>query len=157
MEAESRRYEGRPEDGDFRSSDSPRAHGTSAVPLLRLLRLSLPSVDIHTLSSSGYSISSPISVCPTTLATWTSTIWSSRQRCISTTYGSTRGLRPARFPNCRLYFPVRLAKPLCFVICTQVSRRYRCRYEEAYTNPNLTTWVDDYGQSVPKSSYLDQC
>jgi len=30
-------------------------------------------------------------------------------------------------------------------------------YSEAYTNPNLTTWVDDYGQTVPKNSFLGQC
>ncbi|KAJ7472267.1 glycoside hydrolase family 16 protein [Mycena galericulata] len=30
-------------------------------------------------------------------------------------------------------------------------------YIEAYTNPNLTTWVDDYGQAIPKSSFLGQC
>ncbi|EIM83185.1 glycoside hydrolase family 16 protein [Stereum hirsutum FP-91666 SS1] len=34
---------------------------------------------------------------------------------------------------------------------------YISQYEEAYTNPNLTTWVNDYGQSVPKSSYLGEC
>ncbi|KAJ3803416.1 beta-glucan synthesis-associated [Lentinula aff. detonsa] len=30
-------------------------------------------------------------------------------------------------------------------------------YLEAYTNPNLTTWRDDYKQPFPKSSYLGQC
>ncbi|KII94974.1 glycoside hydrolase family 16 protein, partial [Plicaturopsis crispa FD-325 SS-3] len=30
-------------------------------------------------------------------------------------------------------------------------------YLEAYTNPNLTTWVDDYKQPWPKSSFLGQC
>ncbi|CAE6443354.1 hypothetical protein ACGC1H_006125 [Rhizoctonia solani] len=28
---------------------------------------------------------------------------------------------------------------------------------EAYTNPNLTTWVDDYGQVVPKNKLVDNC
>ncbi|KAJ7768364.1 glycoside hydrolase family 16 protein [Mycena metata] len=28
---------------------------------------------------------------------------------------------------------------------------------QAYTNPNLTTWVDDFGQTVPKNSFLNQC
>ena len=31
------------------------------------------------------------------------------------------------------------------------------RYLEAYTNPNLTTWVDDFGQTFPKNSFLGQC
>ncbi|TFK99149.1 glycoside hydrolase family 16 protein [Pterulicium gracile] len=30
-------------------------------------------------------------------------------------------------------------------------------YFEAYNNPNLTTWVDDFGQSVPKNRLIDQC
>jgi len=31
------------------------------------------------------------------------------------------------------------------------------QYIEAYTNPNLTTWVDDYKQLIPKNSFLGQC
>jgi beta-glucan synthesis-associated protein KRE6 len=31
------------------------------------------------------------------------------------------------------------------------------RYIEAYSNPNLTTWVDDYQQPWPKNSFLGQC
>ncbi|KAF4622899.1 hypothetical protein D9613_002128 [Agrocybe pediades] len=31
------------------------------------------------------------------------------------------------------------------------------KYIEAYTNPNLTTWVDDYKQTIPKNSFLGQC
>ncbi|KAG6828111.1 hypothetical protein H0H92_009161 [Tricholoma furcatifolium] len=30
-------------------------------------------------------------------------------------------------------------------------------YLEAYTNPNLTTWVNDFGQPWPKNSLLDSC
>ncbi|PBK69280.1 beta-glucan synthesis-associated protein [Armillaria solidipes] len=30
-------------------------------------------------------------------------------------------------------------------------------YSEAYNNPNLTTWVDDYGQTIPKNSLVDGC
>ncbi|CAE6492121.1 unnamed protein product [Rhizoctonia solani] len=30
-------------------------------------------------------------------------------------------------------------------------------YVEAYTNPNITTWVDDYKQRVPKNRLIDQC
>ncbi|KAG9122163.1 hypothetical protein FRC07_001588 [Ceratobasidium sp. 392] len=28
---------------------------------------------------------------------------------------------------------------------------------EAYTNPNMTTWVDDYGQVIPKNRLVDNC
>jgi hypothetical protein len=28
---------------------------------------------------------------------------------------------------------------------------------DAYTNPLLTTWVDDYHQPVPKNKLVDQC
>ena len=31
------------------------------------------------------------------------------------------------------------------------------RYEEAYSNPNLTTWVDDYKQPMPKNKFLGEC
>ena len=31
------------------------------------------------------------------------------------------------------------------------------RHIEAYTNPNLTTWVNDYHQSWPKNRLLGQC
>ena len=31
------------------------------------------------------------------------------------------------------------------------------RYIEAYTNPNLTTWRNDYNQPFPKNSFLGQC
>ena len=34
---------------------------------------------------------------------------------------------------------------------------YIAQYEEAYTNPNLTTWVDDFGQPFPKNSFLGEC
>ncbi|KII90889.1 glycoside hydrolase family 16 protein [Plicaturopsis crispa FD-325 SS-3] len=34
---------------------------------------------------------------------------------------------------------------------------YINKYIEAYTNPNLTTWVDDYKQTVPKNSFLGEC
>ncbi|CAE6528210.1 unnamed protein product [Rhizoctonia solani] len=30
-------------------------------------------------------------------------------------------------------------------------------YIEAYTNPNLTTWIDDYKQRMPKNRLIDQC
>lgn len=31
------------------------------------------------------------------------------------------------------------------------------RYIEAYTNPNLTTWVDDYNQTIPRNSFAGEC
>ncbi|PIL37320.1 hypothetical protein GSI_01013 [Ganoderma sinense ZZ0214-1] len=31
------------------------------------------------------------------------------------------------------------------------------QFAEAYSNPNLTTWVDDYHQAWPKNSFLNQC
>jgi hypothetical protein len=31
------------------------------------------------------------------------------------------------------------------------------RYKEAYSNPNLTTWVGDYRQHWPNNSFLKQC
>ncbi|KZP04726.1 glycoside hydrolase family 16 protein [Athelia psychrophila] len=34
---------------------------------------------------------------------------------------------------------------------------YINQYIEAYTNPNLTTWKDDYEQPFPKSSFFGQC
>ncbi|KAI5123165.1 hypothetical protein M0805_000868 [Coniferiporia weirii] len=34
---------------------------------------------------------------------------------------------------------------------------YINEYIEAYTNPNLTTWQDQFGQPFPKNSFLGQC
>ncbi|KAI0348522.1 beta-glucan synthesis-associated [Trametopsis cervina] len=34
---------------------------------------------------------------------------------------------------------------------------YIDQYIDAYTNPNLTTWVDDYKQVIPKNRFLGQC
>ncbi|CAL1695543.1 unnamed protein product [Somion occarium] len=34
---------------------------------------------------------------------------------------------------------------------------YIQEYLDSYTNPNLTTWRDDYGQPFPKNSFLGQC
>ncbi|KAH9927250.1 beta-glucan synthesis-associated [Fomitopsis serialis] len=35
--------------------------------------------------------------------------------------------------------------------------KYISEYPEAYNNPNLTTWQDDYGHPFPKNSFLGQC
>ncbi|KIY63440.1 glycoside hydrolase family 16 protein [Cylindrobasidium torrendii FP15055 ss-10] len=34
---------------------------------------------------------------------------------------------------------------------------YIKKHQEAYNNPNLTTWVDDYKQTIPKNSLVDGC
>ncbi|KAG8827745.1 beta-glucan synthesis-associated protein [Serendipita sp. 401] len=34
---------------------------------------------------------------------------------------------------------------------------YINHHMEAYTNPNLTTWVDDYGQQMPRNRLIDDC
>ncbi|KAK0469296.1 glycoside hydrolase family 16 protein [Desarmillaria tabescens] len=34
---------------------------------------------------------------------------------------------------------------------------YISTYSGAYTNPNYTTWVDDYGQTIPKNSLVNGC
>ncbi|KAJ7913846.1 beta-glucan synthesis-associated [Mycena leptocephala] len=35
--------------------------------------------------------------------------------------------------------------------------QYINTYTEAYTNPLLTTWVDDYHQTIPKNKLIDEC
>ncbi|THU79985.1 SKN1-domain-containing protein [Dendrothele bispora CBS 962.96] len=37
------------------------------------------------------------------------------------------------------------------------TKAYINEYIEAYTNPNLTTWHDDFKQTVPKNKLVDQC
>ncbi|KIY69736.1 glycoside hydrolase family 16 protein [Cylindrobasidium torrendii FP15055 ss-10] len=37
------------------------------------------------------------------------------------------------------------------------TKAYIEKYQEAYANPNITTWVDDFKQLQPKSSLLDGC
>ncbi|KIY70163.1 glycoside hydrolase family 16 protein [Cylindrobasidium torrendii FP15055 ss-10] len=37
------------------------------------------------------------------------------------------------------------------------TKAYIEEYAEAYANPNLTTWVDDYKQPFPKNSFLGEC
>ncbi|KAF8140892.1 glycoside hydrolase family 16 protein [Mycena galopus ATCC 62051] len=37
------------------------------------------------------------------------------------------------------------------------TQAYINAYSEAYTNPLLTTWVDDYKQTIPKNSLIDEC
>ncbi|KAL5495092.1 hypothetical protein ACEPAI_554 [Sanghuangporus weigelae] len=37
------------------------------------------------------------------------------------------------------------------------TQAYINQYIEAYTNPNITTWEDDYKQINPKNSFLDEC
>ncbi|CAK5262386.1 unnamed protein product [Mycena citricolor] len=37
------------------------------------------------------------------------------------------------------------------------TQAYINTYIEAYTNPNITTWVDGYGQTVPKNNMTSKC
>ncbi|KAF9023555.1 beta-glucan synthesis-associated [Hymenopellis radicata] len=37
------------------------------------------------------------------------------------------------------------------------TKAYIEEYLEAYTNPNLTTWIDDYKQPIPRNSFLGEC
>lgn len=37
------------------------------------------------------------------------------------------------------------------------TQAYINQYIEAYTNPNLTTWADDFKQPFPKNKFLGQC
>jgi beta-glucanase (GH16 family) len=37
------------------------------------------------------------------------------------------------------------------------TQAYINKYIEAYTNPNLTTWVDDYKQPIPRSQLVNGC
>ncbi|TCD62780.1 hypothetical protein EIP91_006424 [Steccherinum ochraceum] len=37
------------------------------------------------------------------------------------------------------------------------TQAYINQYIEAYTNPLLTTWVDDYNQTIPKNSFKGEC
>jgi len=37
------------------------------------------------------------------------------------------------------------------------TQAYINQYIEAYTNPNLTTWVDDFKQTFPKNSFKGEC
>ena len=49
-----------------------------------------------------------------------------------------------------------LSKLLCDLQLSHTCA-YLTRYIEAYTNPNLTTWRDDYKQPFPKSRFLGEC
>lgn len=62
------------------------------------------------------------------------------------------GCDPAEFPtaayiNQWVHYAANLS---CVLTVTR-------RYLEAYTNPNLTTWHDDFKQPMPKNSFLGQC
>jgi len=37
------------------------------------------------------------------------------------------------------------------------TKDYIARHQAAYTNPNLTTWVDDYAQAWPRNTLVDRC
>ncbi|EEB87312.1 hypothetical protein MPER_15394, partial [Moniliophthora perniciosa FA553] len=37
------------------------------------------------------------------------------------------------------------------------TKAYIEQYLESYTNPNFTTWRDDYKQPFPKNKFLGEC
>ncbi|GLB35997.1 putative glycoside hydrolase family 16 protein [Lyophyllum shimeji] len=37
------------------------------------------------------------------------------------------------------------------------TQEYINKYIDAYINPNLTTWIDDFNQTFPRNSFLNQC
>ncbi|KAJ7762856.1 beta-glucan synthesis-associated protein [Mycena maculata] len=65
------------------------------------------------------------------------------------------GCDPADFPT-QAYIDTCVVPAPCFIAGRMLIARV-CRYIEAYTNPLLTTWVDDYKQSIPKNKLVDQC
>ncbi|KAF8906538.1 glycoside hydrolase family 16 protein [Gymnopilus junonius] len=81
--------------------------------------------------------------------------------------GMSRGFGPVDLSN--LPFPVHMRidyirvyqpKDAINIGCDPKNfptQNYINSYIEAYTNPNLTTWTDDYQQPWPKNSFLGQC
>ena len=70
------------------------------------------------------------------------------------------GCDPPGFPTAAYieqYVPSRLPLARFRALYADTNMYLRCRYSEAYHNPNLTTWVGDYGQTMPKNKYLGQC
>jgi hypothetical protein len=63
------------------------------------------------------------------------------------------GCDPADFPTKAYIERYVLAVSYGAWMCSLTSNRYK----EAYSNPNLTTWVDDYHQKIPKNKLVDQC
>ena len=55
-----------------------------------------------------------------------------------------------------LFLSILCRQSLITFYCLSVSFR-RSRFTEAYTNPNLTTWKNDFQQPFPKNSFLGQC
>ena len=74
--------------------------------------------------------------------------------CLSTTRWKERWMRSSRLSDLFLHKRVRnhIVGPVIYQ-----NSYMGCRYIESYTNPNLTTWVDDYGQTVPRNSFLGEC
>ena len=74
-------------------------------------------------------------------------------------------LRPARFPDQGVHRQVSIPLPTSssgYTTGVEVSSLdwdlTSCyRYIRAYTNPDLTTWVDDFKQPIPKSRLLGEC
>lgn len=66
------------------------------------------------------------------------------------------GCDPKDFPTTAYINECVPADCLSRASCADRSRSACRRYIDAYTNPNLTTWVDDYKQTIPKNSFLGQ-
>lgn len=64
-------------------------------------------------------------------------------------------LRSKRFPYRSLHQPV--SSVIHSFALVEFSNESYPRYIEAYTDPNLTTWRDDFKQPFPKNSFLGQC
>lgn len=73
--------------------------------------------------------------------------------CLSTEGLDQYWMRSPGLSYGRLYPTVSRVTCVCLFPSTNTSSRYL----PAYTNPNLTTWKDDYGQPIPKNSFLGQC
>lgn len=67
------------------------------------------------------------------------------------------GCDPPDFPT-SAYINQSVFSP--FATCSVIyysCRMHLNRYIDAYTNPNLTTWKDDYGEPFPKNNLVDEC
>lgn len=66
------------------------------------------------------------------------------------------GCDPPAFPT-KAYIKALVGAACCYDMRADERRSPASRYEEAYANPNLTTWVNDYKQPMPKNKLLEQC
>ncbi|KAG8933412.1 hypothetical protein FRC01_009408 [Tulasnella sp. 417] len=86
---------------------------------------------------------------------------------IITNLGMSKGFSPVEFDE--LTFPAHFKIDWIRVYQPKDAKNVGCdpdgfpttpyinQYIEAYSNPNLTTWIDDYGQRFPKNKLIDNC